>query len=245
MNAMSLSSNDDQTERWWRFLSRWALVAGLAGVGLLVVYIGGVGIAPSDAALGPEFTELMQAVRSPALYRVATLLDALGWALMAGVLLSVAMIVRHYAPIRAVLIAACAIGLISGVLGGFMRLVGLSQLAGMYAAATPAQQSGVLAATLTLENVIAANFAAGDLLAGVAFVLAAWSLAAIAGFPRWLALWLGLVGILSLVLFVVAATGGFSFPLVFLTVLVMFGAYFAIAFRLRRPLPAMTAAASA
>ena len=42
------------------------------------------------------------------------------------------------------LIAACAVGLVSGVLGGFMRLIGVSQLASMYAAATSSQQSGVL-----------------------------------------------------------------------------------------------------
>ncbi len=144
MKAISPSSNNDQTEYWLRFLSRWALVTGLAGAALLVVFIGGIGFSPSDTALGSEYTELMQAVRSPVLYRAAMMLDASGWALMAGVLLKVAMIVRQQAPIRAVLIAACAVGLVSGVLGGFMRLIGVSQLASMYAAATSSQQSGVL-----------------------------------------------------------------------------------------------------
>lgn len=242
-SIVPLAQSIDDSSHWLRFLSRLAAVAGLASLALIIVFIGGIGVDPSDSAKGQAYAELMQAIRSPVLYRLAMLFDALGWALMGGTLVILAAIVRRDAPIRATLAAACALGLISGVLGGFMRLVGVSHLASLYSSATPDQQTGLLQAYLVLrEDVIGAHFAAGNLLAGAAYVLVAWSLRSLAGFPRWLALWLAIMGMLSLALFVVAAIGTFSFPLVLLTVLVLTGANFALARTLWNPPSALMSA---
>src|SRR5574341_2171609 len=135
MNAMSLEQTNVESTRWLRFLSRWALVMVLIGIALLTVFIGGIGFAPSDNALGAEYSELLQAVRVPAMYRLFTTFDALGWVMMGGALLSLAVILRSRAPIRALLIAACGMGLLVGVLGGAVRLVGISDLAARYATA--------------------------------------------------------------------------------------------------------------
>ena len=232
----SLRQSTDDSAHWLRFLSRWAAAMGLAGLALIVVFVGGIGVAPADTAKGPEYMELMQAVRSPVLYRVAMLFDALGWALMSGTLVTLAVILRRHAPIRSTLTAACALGLVSGVLGGFMRLIGVSHLARLYTSATPDQQISLLQAYLVLrEDVIGAHFAAGNVLAGAAYVLVAWSVLSLAGFPRWLALWLAITGILQLTLFALAAIGAFSFPFVLLTVLVLIGANFALARTLWNP----------
>ncbi|SRR6266508_1333589 len=234
--AVDMARGQTHTEpaRWLRFLSRWAAVAGLAQLALMGVFVGGIGSPPSDTASGPEYVELMQAVRSPVLYRVAMLFDALGWALMGGILLALALLLWRRRPIRAAMIAACALGLVSGVLGGFTRLVGVSDLASRYIS-VPALQASLLQGYLVLQEVISACFAAGDLLAGAAYLLAAWCLFSFAGFPRWLALWLGAAGSMSLALFAIAAIGAFSFPFLLLTMLVLIGSNIALTLALWNP----------
>src|SRR3990172_5988268 len=107
MEAMPLEPTSVESAPWWRFLSRWSLVTALVALGLVGVFLGGIGIAASDSALGPEYVELMQAVRSPVLYRVAMVLDVLGWLTIGGSLLTLAGLLRGHAPIRATFIAAC------------------------------------------------------------------------------------------------------------------------------------------
>ncbi len=152
MNVESLTSTSSDTERWLRFLSRWALVMVFMVLALLVVYLGGIGFAPSDTALGAEYSELLQAVRAPTMYRLAMTFDASGWLMMGGALLTLAIILKNHAPIRALLVAACGMGLLVGVVGGGIRLVGISGLAAQYASSAPAQQTGwfILAGVLSL-----------------------------------------------------------------------------------------------
>ena len=93
-----------------RFLSRIALVLVLAGIALMVVLFGIVGVAESDRAAGERFAELLQAARNPTGYQLAMALDASSWLLIGGLLLAFSRILRDPRPIRATLIAACAIG---------------------------------------------------------------------------------------------------------------------------------------
>jgi hypothetical protein len=236
MNVTSMLSSSSDTERWLRFLSRWALVTVLLGLALLVVYLGGIGFAPSDTSLGAEYSELLQAVRAPTMYRLATTFDASGWLMMGGALLTLAIILKNHTPIRALLIAACGMGLLVGVVGGGIRLVGISGLAAHYASSAPAQQTALLPPTLALYEIVSALFVVGDVLAGAAFLLVASAAFALAVFPRWLTGWFVLAGVLSLLQGVTSAIGAFSFPILLLTIVIgILGLHAAIAVAFWRP----------
>jgi hypothetical protein len=88
-----------------------------------------------------------------------------------------------------------------------MRLYGISDIAASYTTAAPAQQAVLLQSFLDIERVINAHFLAGNLIAGVGFLLAATALWSFAGFPRWLATWYLVPGIVPLVQFVSWASG--------------------------------------
>jgi hypothetical protein len=240
---MSLEQTNVEAARWLRFLARWALVTALMVIALMVVNLGGVGFAPSDSALGAEYSELLQAVRAPGMYRASMVLDALGWVMMGGTLLALAAILKSRAPIRALLIGACGIGSLTGVLGGFMRLVGISAFAAQYAVAAPDQQSALLPAALALREIISAHFVAGDFLVGAGWLLVASVGLAWAAFPRWVAGWFALAAGLSFLQGATSAVGAFSFPVLLLTVVVgVLGLHAATAVAFWRPAPAMSAA---
>lgn len=198
MNTTSLEQANDESARWLRFLSRWALAMVLTALALLAVFLGGIGFAPSDDALGTTYSEFLQAARSPVMHRVFTALDGLGWVMMGGALLVLAVVLKDRAPVRALLIAACGIGMFTGVLRALMRLVGVSDLAAQYAGATPAQRTALLQPMLVLYEIIRAHFVAGDVLAGAGWLLVTSVGFAFAGFPRWLTGWFALAGVLSL-----------------------------------------------
>ena len=239
MNVISMPFLSSDTERWLRFLARWALVMVLMGLALLVAYLGGIGFAPSDTALGAEYSELLQAVRAPTMYRLAMTFDASGWLMMGGTLLTLAIILKNHTPIRAMLIAACGMGLLVGVVGGGIRLVGISGLAGQYAISAPGQQAAVLAPMLALYEIVSALFVVGDVLAGAAFLLVASAAFGLAIFPRWLTGWFILAGVLSLLQAVTSAVGAFSFPILLLTVVIgILGLHAAIAVAFWRVAPA-------
>lgn len=235
----------DEPVRWLRFLSRWALVTALMVIALLLIFGGGLGFAPSDNALGLEYRELLQAVRVPAMYRLFTTFDAMGWLMMGGVLLIVSAILKNRAPIRARLIAACGIGLLTGILGGVTRLVAISDLAARYAIATPPQQAVLLQATLTLFEIIAVFFVVGDILAGAGYLLVASVGFSPGAFPRWLAGWFVLAGALALLQGITSALGAFSFPVLLLTLVVgVLGLHVAVAVAFWRPPPTLVSAAA-
>lgn len=244
MKAMSLEQANVESARWLRFLSRWALVTALAVLAPPAVVLGGFGIALSDIALGMEYRNLLEAVRVPAAYRLFNTLDALRWLMMGGTLLTLAVVLKSRAPIRALLIAACGIGMLTGALGGFMRLVAISDLAAHYAVATPAQQSALLPSMLVLHEIIIAHFAAGYVLASAGFLLVASVAFRLAAFPRWLAAWFVLAGVLSILQGVASTLGEDSIPVLLLTVLVVgiLGLHAAIAVAFWRPSPARVSA---
>lgn len=233
---LALTQTGDESTRWLRFLSRWALATVIMGVALLVVYIGGIGFAPSDNALGAKYSELLQAVRAPVMYRLAMVFDALGWLMMGGALVILAAILQRQAPIRSLLIAACGVGLIVGVLGGVMRLVGNSDLAAQYASSAPAQQTALLGPTLALYETVSALFVVGDFLGGAGWLLVASAGFALAAFPRWLAVWFTVAGALSMLQGVTSALDMFSFPVLLLTIILgVLGVHAAMAVAFWRP----------
>lgn len=223
--------------RWLRLLPRWSLVAGFVILALPVVIFGGVGQQASDNVLGAEYAELLQAIRDPVIYRVGMTLDAVGWLMIGGSLLILAGVLRRHAPIRASFIAVCGIAQLTGSLGGFMRLNGISDLATHYAIAAPDQQAVLLESYLNLWRVINSFFHAGNLLQGAGFLLVAWAVFSLSSFPRWLAIWLALPGLLPIAQFILVAAGApFSLPLIIFHVVIGTVALnFAMAVALWRP----------
>jgi len=243
MRTTPLSQTKVEAACWLQFLARWALGMMFVAIALLAVFGGGIGVQPSDTTLGVDYTELLQAVRVPVLYRLFTALDALSWLMMGGALLAVATSLQHRAPIRARLIAACGVGLLTGVLGGMMRLVGMSTLAEQFTSAASASQAALLPSVRTLSAIITAHFIVGDFLAGAGWVLIATVGFELANFPRWLARWFELAGALSLLQGVTSAVGAFSFPILLLTIVAgVIGLHAAIAVAFWRPSPAIMAA---
>ncbi len=223
--------------RWLWLLPRWSLVLGVVTLALPIVFFGGLGQQVSDKTLGAENAELLQAVRSPGMYRVGWTLDAVVWLMIGGRLLTLAGILRRRAPIRASFIAACGIGQLTGALGSLLRLNGTSDLAALYATASPAQQAVLLESNLNLWRVISSHYLVGTLLQGTGYLRAAWGVFSLRGFPRWLAVWLALPGLLAVVQFIFVTAGApFSLPLNILDVIVgTIALSFAMAVALWRP----------
>lgn len=193
--------------RWLRLLPHWSLMTGLVTLTIPIAFLGGVGQQASDNALGSEYVELLQAVRSPSMFRVAWTIDAIVWLLLGGILIIEAGILRRHAPIRAVFIAVCGIAQILGALGSFLRLDGISDIAALYSRAIPAQQAELLGSYLNLGRVINSSNHLALLLQGIGFLLVAWGIYSLRGFPRWLTAWLTLPGLLAIAQFGLYLTG--------------------------------------
>jgi hypothetical protein len=193
--------------RWLRFIPRWSLLVGLVTMTLPFVFVGGLGQEVSDSALGAGYVEMFQALRSPAIFRVGWTIDALVWLLLGGSLVALAGILRFHAPIKASFIAACGIAQLFGTLGSFLRLDGISDLAALYGAASSDQQIVLLESYLHLRRIIDASNHLGVVLQGAGFLLAAWAVFSLRGFPRWLSIWLTLPGLLAIAQFILFVTG--------------------------------------
>jgi hypothetical protein len=235
MTAISLQP-DDLSARLFLTLSRWSLVTALMILATTALYLGG-GFTATDRALGQEYAELMQAVRSPVFHRLATLSEALHWLMIGGTLIICAGLFARRAPIRGAALAACGLAQLTGSLASFMRLIGFSDLAARYATAAPIQQTAWLQSFLDLERVIQPHYAA-TLLQGAGFLLVAWVAWRSKRFPRWLAVFLAIAGLLGLVLFILRAAGSpgaLLLPIILLGILGLVGVHVAMAVTFWRP----------
>jgi hypothetical protein len=203
MTTSSLAQ-DNLPARLFLFLSRWSLVTALLILAYFAFY-SAAGSAATDNPLGREYAGLWQAVRSPVVYRLAWVSESLSWLMVGGTLIVLAGFFAHRAPIRAACIAVCGIGQLLGSLGAF-SLSSVSDLATRYATAAPNQQAALLQSFLDLQAVIHSPFSVGSLLQGAGFLLVAWVAWGWMGFPRWLAVWLAIPGLLGLAFFILGAT---------------------------------------
>jgi len=221
---------DTADARWFRFLSRWALLAGLVDLGLLLAFFIVVLPAGQNSPLPEEYFELVAASRNPALYRLTITLDVAGWLALGGFFIALAAIFARGAPIRSIFLAACGVGMASGFIGAYTRLVGTSELAARYLAAVPDQQAALLQSYLVIQGIFNTHFSAGALLWGIAFVLAASVAWSMAEFPRWLTILIALPGLIevpkSVIQIVTGADLGF---LILLEGPLRMVAYFAVA----------------
>jgi hypothetical protein len=237
---MSWTSDTDRWTHWLKFLSRWMLIYGLYQLATLVAFATVVGF----DVLGPGAFEA--AGRSPATFRIGAGLDLTAWLGIGGSLLVFAGLFARSAPIRAAFLAACGVGQVAGLLGGYTMLVVLGDLGARSATAAPDQQAALAAASGPVLSSVMAHYGAGQLLYGVGYLLIAWVALSLAGFPRWIGAWFGLYGLYAVanqVAYVV--TGGIPVPMLFM--LFEFGSIvvnFALAATFWRRAPAAAARAA-
>ena len=175
----------DIDTRWLRTLSVWTFLNGLVMFGVLVTF-GILMAAGQTGALPAEYDELMWATQFPMLYRLATTLDVAGWLALGGFFVLAANCVRQ-TPVRSTFIMACGLGQLSGAIGAFTRLSGVSALAAQYGSATSDQHPAVLRSFLDLQLSIGAHFGVGSLLWSLGLLILASAARSGHTFPRWLA----------------------------------------------------------
>ena len=143
--------------------------------------------------------------------------SASGWLWIGGSLLVFAGLFARSAPIRAAFLAACGVGQLAGLLGGYTMLVVLGDLGARSATAAPDQQATLAAASGPVLSSMLAHYGAGQLLYGAGYLLIASVALSLAGFPRWVGAWFALYGIYAVgnqVAYVV--TGGIPLPMLFM-----------------------------
>ena len=208
---MSRTTEAEGEAPWQRFLSRWALAYGVYEVAALLAFATVVGF----DVLGPRAFEA--AARNPATFRIAAGLDLTAWLWIGGSLLVFAGLFARSAPIRAAFLAACGVGQLAGLLGGYTMLVVLGDLGAHAATAAPDQQAALAAASGPVLSSMLAHYGAGQLLYGAGYLLIASVALSLAGFPRWVGAWFALYGIYAVtnqVAYVV--TGGIPLPMLFM-----------------------------
>jgi hypothetical protein len=186
--------------------------------------------AAQGSGLPDDYLELVAAEKIPTLYRLTIILDAAVWLAIGGFLLTFAILLLKNQPLKGVLIAACGIAQVSGFTGALLRLEGTTRLAGSYPAAAPDQQAKILGSFLDLQTTINAHFDAGSWLYILGFLLITSIVRSLNGFPRWLAVLFGLVGLLNLANDSLAIlTGQYQFVLFFLALLAEITTFFSTA----------------
>src|SRR5207244_12158234 len=139
---------------WLKFLSRWALAYGLYQVATLLAFATVIGF----DVFGPG--AFGAAARDPATFRIAAGIDLTAWLWIGGTLLIFAGLFARSAPIRAAFLAACGIGQLAGLVGGYTMLVVLGDLGAGSAAAAPDQQAALAAASGRVLSSTMAHFGA-------------------------------------------------------------------------------------
>ncbi len=229
-------TQDNLTARLFRLWSRGSLVTAFSILAYFAFYAF-AGAAATDNPLGREYGGLWQAVRSPVVYRLAWVSESISWLMVGGTLVIFAGLFARRAPIRAACIAVCGIGQLLGSLGAF-SLGSVSALAARYASAAPSQQAALLQSFLDLQGVIRSPFYGGILLQGAGFLLVAWAAWEWMGFPRWLAVWLAIAGVIGLVFFVLFTTDApvaLLIPILMLHDIGLMSVYVAVAVTFWRP----------
>jgi hypothetical protein len=232
---MARTSDTLNEAPWLRFLGRWMLAYGLYQVATLLVFATMTGF----EVFGPG--AFGAAARNPASFRNAAGMDLTAWLWIGGTLLASAALFARAAPIRAAFIAACGVGQVAGLLGGYAMLVVLGSLGARSALAAPEQQAALAEASGPVLSSMVAHFGAGQLLYSAGYLLVAWVALSVAGFPRWIGAWFAVHGAYAVANQVAyVATGGIPVPMLFLVFgLVSIVVNFAIATTLWRRAPAV------
>jgi hypothetical protein len=193
--AIGAPGSPGREAEWLGILPRLALFTAVAFSALFFVIIVVIGF---DDGVPFDYAALMQAGRAQGAYRLFSVLDMLVWLGIGATLLAWAGTLWQRARVRAAFIGGCAYGQLLGALGGSLRLNAVADLGARYASATPDVQAALLPLYLTVDRTINAHFSLGAALYGVAFLLIASVAVGLVGFPRWLAAWFGISGLVIL-----------------------------------------------
>jgi hypothetical protein len=235
---MSRTTDAESEAPWQKFLSRWALLTALAVGALLVAF---TVVLQFDSSVPPEYAGLVMASRQPGAFRFASMLDILLELTLGGLLVAFAGLLWRRAPIRSALVALCAAGQVANLIGEYIDLRVTSDLAARYATAGAEQQAVLIQTYRTVELLHEASFNAGAVLYGGGLLLIASVGLRLVGFPRWLAAWIGLMGVYGLgerLFFIVTGTTIPFFPVGFLVNIVGNGLLYvaiAVTFWRRQP----------
>ena len=230
---------DTADARWFRFLSRWALLAGLVDLGLLLAFSVVVLPVGQNSPLPEEYFELVAASRNPALYRLSITLDIAAWLALGGFFITLAALLIRRAPIRSTFLGAYGVSMVAGFIGAYMRLVGTSELAARYLTAAPDQQPALLQSYSILQGLVNTHFGASGLLWGIALLLAASIAWSMAEFPRWLTILIALPSLVEVPKSVIQIVSGMDLGfLIILEIPMLVIAFFAVAWVFWRQPPA-------
>lgn len=194
----SFDRSEDQGT-WQGLLARWGFLTALAVAGLITTFFTAYGLASSRPGIGGDHDELLMAAAVPVLYRIAMVFDALGWLAMGGLVVIAGLGLRREATVRGPLAAALGVTAVVGIVGAFLRLIAVGEL-GKGLATGVATQPGVLPAFRSVEWVISAAFATGQLTVGLGFLVVGSAALGVAWVPRRIAWLLLLPGLTSLAL---------------------------------------------
>jgi hypothetical protein len=100
--------------------------------------------------------------------------------------------------VRAAFIAACAAGEALNILGAFIALRVVNDLGARYAVAPPALQTALIETYLTVSQFLQACFNAGSTFYALGLLLVAWVAWPLQGVPRWLTVWMALLGLFTI-----------------------------------------------
>src|SRR5438128_9484679 len=78
-----------------------------------------------------------------------------------------------------------------------MRVVGIADIGARYAAGTADQRAAIEQAVVSLPQVVASHYGAGQWLYGIGYLLIASLVFSYSGVPRWIAVWFAIAGIYS------------------------------------------------
>lgn len=215
-----LASTD--REAWLRLLARWGLITAVTVAGLIAVFFSGLAAVSTQPGAGGNYDELLMAAFAPTLYRIAMVLDAVGWLAMGGLIVIAGLALRPEVSVRGLLAAALGVSAITGVIGAFLRLMVVGDLGRQFAGAAALDREGILSLYRSVEWIVGAHFAAGQLTNGLGFLVIGSAALAVSWVPRPVGWLMVLPGVTSLALLVgQVAFDVFLFPVLLLHVVLL------------------------
>jgi hypothetical protein len=189
---------------------------------LVATFFTALGLVSSRSGIGGGHDELLMAAYAPVLYRIAMVFDALGWLTMGGLIVLFGMALRRDATVRGPIAVALGVTAIAGVVGAFLRLAVVGDLGKQLVAGGSTNEAAILPLYRTVDWIISAHFAAGQLTIGLAFLVVGSAALGVAWVPRPIAWLLVLPAVTSLALLTgEVAFDVFAFPVLLLHVVVL------------------------
>lgn len=200
---------------WLRFTTRFAPVVTLVALCLLVAFMGGVRMDDADNALGPRYSELLQAARAPDAYQAAMFFDAFGWLTIGVLLVGFSRVLAPRSPVASTFIMIAGAGHLVGVIGGMLRMTGVHAIAVDYAATTdPAALAALRTSFSDLWTVISGLFLVGDVLAAAGWLLVGVSVWRTGLLAKWVGAWTMASGAIVAFFAPLSAAGAdYAFPI--------------------------------